>query len=265
MNNSMNDAPALYRRNMLASGHYDYFLDGTLQPIGEDWKLYKGIDGLWLESERRVPAVELSLTVSAEIREGQITRCFIRWCQGGRRVASALFKRGAGVHDYLHRVAGAGSRRHSCRGANFFPLLRVFTGTVFSGMRASIDQSFNDQSAIDESTAQGVELFIPWIKDPAQTSQLLSPSVSQRQVRSCGTPLPSPPETRVPSSTMLTPQELRCYAYLGDQYGEDARFWLSNGLLQAYTWRQSGHSSGGNWHVALAGMTGTWPGMMFSR
>ncbi|WP_299592262.1 hypothetical protein [uncultured Microbulbifer sp.] len=261
----MNDAPAPYRRKMLASGRYDYFLDGVLQPIGEDWGLYEGIDGLWLESERRVPAAELSLTVSAEIREGKIARSFIRWCQGGQRVASALFKRSADGHDYLHRVAGAGSRRHSFREANFFPLLRVFTGTVFSAVPVCIDQSSNDQTGISGGAALDVELFIPWIKDPAQTSQLLSPSVSQRQVRSCGAPLPSPPDARAPSSPIPTPQTLRCYAYLGDQYGEDTRFWLSNGLLQAYTWRQAGQSTGGNWHVALAGMTGTWPDEMFGR
>ncbi|WP_160153420.1 hypothetical protein [Microbulbifer sp. ALW1] len=261
----MNDAPAPCHRKLLASGHYDYFLDGVLQTICEDWKLYEDNDGLWLESERRVPAVELSLTVSTEIREGQIARSYIRWCQGGRRVASALFKRGTDGHDYLHRVAGAGSRRHSCRGAVFFPLLRVFTGTVFSGVRASIDQSSNNQTGIDGSAARDVELFIPWIKDPAQTSQLLSPSVSQRQVRSCGAPLPSPTVARVPSSPMPTLQELECYEYVGDQYGEGTRFWLSKGLLQAYTWQQPGQSTGGNWYVALAGMAGTWPGELFRR
>ena len=261
----MHSAPAPYRKKMVARGHYDYFLDGVLQPIVEDWKLYEATDSFWLESERRVPTAGLTLKVCAELREGQIVRSFISWCQGGQRVASVLFKQGPDSHDYLHRVVGAGSRRHSCRGPNFFPLLRVFTGTVFSGVPACIDQANTDAS-----TAVDVDLLIPWIKDPAQAARLLSPSVSRRRVRWCGAPLPMRPDKLTSSSLPLplplpSSQALRCYAYFGDQYGEDTRFWLSEGLLQAYTWQQAGQSTVGNWHVALAGMSGTWPGEMFVR
>lgn len=233
-------------KTLLAEGRYVYFLDGILQPIEEWWQLRCVGDGMWLKSERHVPGLEIVLRVDAEITTGEILRCLLQWERAGTRVATAWFVRGAGGSRYYWRSRQQPTRRFEPIEPVFFPLLRVFTG-------AKIDAI---QSGKPESAGR-TEILIPWIEDPQQTHLLFSPSIATRSVSpvSCAAPL-RPDGVPIPAPS----PGLRCFQYVGEQYGEDTRCWVADGLLRAYRWNQNGR----NWLVSLADFSGDWPEQLFA-
>ncbi|WGL16846.1 hypothetical protein PVT68_00760 [Microbulbifer bruguierae] len=234
---------------LIASGRYEYFLDRELQPIEERWRLYRRQRKLWLDSERYVSSISLRLSARAELVQGEITRCLVSWVDSGLRVSSAIFTRESDSSArYFHRPAGQPARSYIRSERVFFPLLRVYTGLALGGILSR---------GADTGSGHSARVLIPWIKDPAQKGKLLEPSTATRTAipRQCSFPVFPDHASNIPLGASLD-----CYQYSGEQYGDDTRFWVADGLLHAYRWNQAGR----DWMIRLTDMQGQWPGRFSS-
>ena len=200
------------------SGKYLYNLNGELAPVDEYWCREGFSDGsVRVSSGRRAGAVAI------DVEALEVERCIqsfsAHWREkGGRELAvdytlrqqslCVVRREGADVREeVLDRPAGE---------IQLFPLMRIYAGAVIEGLLAAGGSGC---------------VVLPEIGVASDSVQLFEPRFSQRRAELVTS------EVLQDSSGEERPCR-RC-RYLGDQYDEDASFWIGEDhLLERYQWRQ---------------------------
>lgn len=211
------------------AGEYLYHLNGQLADVTETWVRYRNEAGNYLvESERRAPG--LLLKVAAHIENNEFNRFTVQWCADGAPELEASYLLSGDALTVVRSEVGLGTDsirselQHGTR-YHLFPLMRIFSGTVIS-------QLLSRDSGM---------VVVPDIRDSTNRQALLQPLISER------------------SAIVLHNETIdvegveystRCCEYVGGQYAEGGRFWLSeSNLLVRYTWQQSAEQF---WDVSVA-------------
>ncbi len=211
----------------LLRGGYVYLLNGQPAPVEETWLRRRTGDDCWEIKSSRL-AGDVSIHVQAVSNDRGVKRCRIQW-----RLQRSLEAQYEMLEQHLRfsmvEDDQAGSVQELPLGfdtASLFPLMRIFSGPVISRLLAGRGDGL---------------VVLPEIGVPEDDDALLRPRFSRRQARVLDEQM-----LDVPGAGELA---CVCCQYLGDQYDDSARFWLSpDNLLVRYTWRQSQEHA---WDVSL--------------
>ena len=195
-------------------GCYEYFRNGECAPVEEVWRCESAAGGCWvINSERRAP--DLVLSAVAELSGGAIRRSELTWSADDAPPLRLSCERVDKGFATKRRDGDEAPEAELIQAeAAFFPLLRVFTGSVFEFLSV---------------TGTGL-VIVPAIDTPTERAGLLRPRISERRLNDLGKGV-----------LEINSKEWACrrYEYRGDQYGPGTSFWLgAGGLLLGYTWRQ---------------------------
>jgi hypothetical protein len=201
------------------AGEYLYRLNGQLADVTETWARYRNEAGNYLvESERRAPG--MLLKVAAHIEKNELNRFLVQWSADDAPELQASYLLSSDSLTVEMSEVGLGTNsirselQHNTR-YQLFPLMRIFSGAVIS-------QLLSRDSGM---------VVVPDIRDPANRQNLLQPLISDRSAKVLHA------ET---ISVEGVEYSTRCCEYVGGQYTEGGRFWLSESdLLVRYTWQQS--------------------------
>lgn len=210
----------------MTEGRYRYRLNGEPAPVEETWTISGAANSRQrVESTRK--AGNVSLKVSAILERGDAEFCEITWQSVAAPLVEARYERGVtGIHwrrTVGERVTEGVVDEAEGGRITLYPLMRVFTGGVISGL-AALD---GEAQVLVPNIASDDELV------------LLLPDLSLRRVVCEG------------KDTLEDFRGVPCerWSFIGGQYDETAKFWLdTQGLLLRYRWRQS---AGQLWEVEL--------------
>ena len=206
---------------LIAEGNYAYRLNGEDAGVTESWSIRQNNDGkIVTNSIRDASQYKSKIEVNAVSQAGVITAFDVIWHNGMDNMveqAEANYQ----ILDNtvkLRRVINSNDETYKFDYATLpivSPLMRVFTGDVIIKL-----------SKFDTPT----DVLIPNITNPADKNQLLLPKIEQRHAK-----LLHRENLEIAGKIIST----ECYSYIGEQYGDDARFWVdAHGLLVRYTWGQ---------------------------
>ncbi|MEH6580340.1 MAG: hypothetical protein V7754_00285 [Halioglobus sp.] len=208
---------------VLASGSYQYLLNGRPAPVEESWRYEGDLAGECRIFGQRV-AIGVEIEVSALMCQGKVLQFDTLWRGNSAGIITAHYRQrddGLSVN-----WSGAGSDReevieirHETEDSEplLFPLMRIFTGPLIARL-------------VEQGGAGRV--ILPNIENPAAPEVLLRPQVSERKASI----IEEDKLTFGDGSEVLC----RCCEYTGDQYSADSRFWLGpDDMLQRYQWQQT--------------------------
>jgi len=230
---------------LLASGEYQYQCNGQPVQVFEPWLVYQADGQCWIRSERIATDANVYIHVLARLDKpldagARVVWFEVQWHQwdSQRLLVGAEYEvlPGQGVRVRRQQYEENGHVLNEPRlkiietpsenkTALVFPLLRIFMGSVISGVLAEGGQA---------------EVIIPAIVNPANVNDLLGPLRSQR------------------SATALDGSDEKadvfCFDYCGDQYQQGSLFSFNRvGLLLDYQWQQSAEQ---RWQVKLINLQG---------
>ena len=205
------------------SGAYEYFLDGQLMPIEEQWHIYGDGSNRRIVSTRSAAGVELR--AEAYFDREEITGFNVLWRQGdGSDITAQCRCEGEG---YLYRRdPGGESASQRVEVLTLYPLMRIFTGPVIA--------------ALANAGGEGAVL-VPDVATPDNTESLLRPNISvRRAIRLTSSDWPK---------GLGEPPGYSQWQFIGGQYDPSAQFWLdADNRLLRYCWLQHGSKQ---WDVRL--------------
>ncbi len=196
---------------ILSAGRYDYYLNEVLQPVSETWQLYNNSRGeLVIDSCRQ--AGELTLRSRAICVDDDLTQVLVEWHD--EHSVQALYDLSA---QQCHWQINADAEQVlSLPAAPVYPLMRVFTGGIIKRVA---------------QLGGNAPIIVPDIRPDTLANQKLRP---YRGTRRCA--FIADEEIHVQGAKYRS----ACWSFIGDQYGEDSRFWLdTQSNLLRYTWLQA--------------------------
>lgn len=206
----------------MTRGSYIYRLNGEPAPVEESWEISNEAGAVQYWNSERI-AGDTRISVAAEVENGKVRQCGIRWKSGAAVAIDATYR---DTPDGLawRRTQGEeiGSGVVSGEATILYPLMRVFTGLV-----------------IAQLAQRGGEgpVLVPDIGS-SEVNRLLLPDLSQRRVALQG-------DDRLPDWP-----HCQRWQFIGGRYDNTAAFWLdSDNRLLRYQWQQS---PGQLWEVELA-------------
>lgn len=210
------------------TGRYIYNLNRKPAPVQEFWSRERQADGsVCITSGRRAGAVAID-TEACEVAH-RIESFSAQWREEGGRELSVDYKLQGQVLHVTRREGGSvqtGEIDCSAEHTLLFPLMRIYVGSVLESLLAAGGNGC---------------VILPEIGVAADSDQLFEPRFSERRAE-------------VVSSVVLqdasgASRNCRRCLYLGDQYDEEASFWLGEDcMLERYQWRQDGSRL---WDVSL--------------
>ena len=194
-----------------SAGRYDYYLNEVLQPVSETWQCYNNSrDELVIDSSRL--AGELTLRSRAICVADDLVQVLVEW--HAEDSIQALYDLSA---QQCHWQINADAEQMlPLPVAPVYPLMRVFTGGVIKRVGQLGDNA---------------PIIVPDIRPDSPLSQKLRP---YRATRRCA--------FIAEEDIHIQGVKARCarWSFIGDQYGEDSRFWLdTQSNLLRYSWLQS--------------------------
>ncbi len=196
-------------------GQYVYYCNGKRADIAETWEISPAPPGRIIRSQRLASGTTLS--VHAVETDGHLTQFDVRYRTDADDIQADYALQEQAIH--LQRTQNGRTIQHQVSLSSVFiaaPLLRVFMGAVILRLA-----QFNAPALV----------LVPWLFNPAQTGRLLMPHFDTRR-----------------AVLLARHPDADLYQYLGEQYDEDARFWVNaSGLLTRYTWQQGNQ----HWDVRL--------------
>jgi hypothetical protein len=210
------------------TGRYIYHLNGEPAPVQEFWSRQRRTDGsVCVTSGRRAGAVAID-TEAREVAH-RIESFSAQWREEGGRELSVDYKLQGQVLHVTRREGGSAQTREidsSAEHTLLFPLMRIYVGTVLESLLAAGGHGC---------------VILPEIGVPADSEQLFEPRFSERRAELVA--------SEVLQDASGASRNCRRCLYLGDQYDEEASFWLSEDhLLERYQWRQDASRL---WDVSL--------------
>ncbi|MCB1688680.1 MAG: hypothetical protein KDI33_09355 [Halioglobus sp.] len=200
------------------SGKYLYNLNGELAPVDEYWCREGFGDGsVRVSSGRRAGAVAI------DVEALEVERCIqsfsAQWReQGGREVSVDYALHPQAVRVVRREGAVVREEELDCTTGKtlLFPLMRIYVGAVIEGLLAAGGSGC---------------VVLPEIGVASDSLQLFEPRFSERRAELV--------ISEVLQDSSGEERTCRRCRYLGDQYDEDASFWIGEDhLLERYQWRQ---------------------------
>ncbi len=209
---------------LIDQGCYHYYrsTDGVEEkmPVLEPWSRHQLGDRVITRAERDAITLGSQIMVQSSSFDGEVTEFDVvmrKFDQGQVAEVSAHY-RCSDHHITVMRVgANDETTEHTLELGAYIvsPLMRIYTGEVI-------------QRLLGRGECQ---VLVPWIRDPNDLEQLLTPLTSQRQANFEAS------ETLAVAERMV---ETRRYQYFGGEYQPGTLFWLDDrDVLQRYLWQQS--------------------------
>ncbi|KXI30435.1 hypothetical protein [Paraglaciecola hydrolytica] len=212
--------------NIIESGHYVYWLNGTAAKVVEPWCKAQNSQGQVLVHCARF-ADDYGITILVKHHTSPAAKgnndfsTHISWQQQAQSDICAQYVYNAEQQQFSSNLTCDGQQLINSQQRVdkflFFPLMRVFSGDI-----------------IQELTLQGPLLtVVPDIQTPQLRTSLLHPTESIRSAKKFGDE-----QIFIAGKQYDTSR----YAYLSERYQseDEAVFWLnSQGLLLKYCWQQS--------------------------
>lgn len=214
-----------------ARGRYAYWLNAAPIDVSEGWAIYAEADGgrrIW--SERESPAFGAQIEVEAWERAGRITQVEVHWQNSNAQAIAAAHAKYTFDENIIaveRIINGAEQHEHIPAPPLLVvsPLMRIFQGPVIKQVAAG--------------QGQPVPVFVPWIIDPTDASQLLAAHIDYRSAQPIG------------KVVEVNGRAAQPYHYRGGNYDDTAEFFISeDDLLLRYTFRESAEKV---WDVRLVG------------
>ncbi len=206
-----------------------YRLNGELAPVEEFWCRERLGDGSARVSSGRRAGVVAIDTEALEIG-GRIQSFAARWREAGARECAVDYA----LHQQSLRVVsreGAEQREREIDCAAgpvlLFPLMRIYVGGVIEALLAAGGSGC---------------VILPELGVAGDSMRLFEPRFSERRAEVVA--------SEVLRDASGKSRHCRRCCYLGDQYEEDASFWVGDDhLLERYQWRQDAERL---WDVTLS-------------
>ena len=210
------------------TGRYLYQLNGEPAPVQEFWSRQQHSDGsVCITSGRRAGAVAID-TEAREVAQ-RIESFSAQWREeGGRELDVDYDLQEQVLHVTRREGANVQTKQIDCSAEHtlLFPLMRICVGPVLESLLAAGGNGC---------------VILPEISVATDSEQLFEPRFSERRAEVVA--------SEVPQDASGTSRNCRRCLYLGDQYDQQASFWLGEDhLLERYQWRQDAERL---WDVTL--------------
>ncbi|CAA0080252.1 Uncharacterised protein [Halioglobus japonicus] len=200
------------------TGRYVYQLNGEPVPVQEFWRRQRRTDGsVCVTSGRRAGAVAID-TEAREVAH-RIESFSAQWREEGGRELSVDYRLQGQVLHVARREGGRVQAKEVDCSAEYtllFPLMRIYVGSVLESLLAAGGHGC---------------VILPEIGVAPDSEQLFEPRLSERRAELVA--------SEVLQDASGVSRNCRRCLYLGDQYDQEASFWLGEDhLLERYQWRQ---------------------------